>query len=75
MAKKIKFVINDIVNPITVDVEDGGQAKIFHADGIDTDESENGVFVRIQSWDENCIHANFNKLLGRKIKITIETVD
>ena len=56
-----------------VETEDGGQAKIV---GLEQNaEDENGMFVKIQSWDEEKKHEEFNKFVGRKVKITIETID
>lgn len=54
-------------------VEDGGQAIIATIGGNGPE--ERGVFVRIQSWDETREHAEMNKLLGKKIKVTIETIE
>jgi hypothetical protein len=57
--------------------EDGGQAKICEAFPINTGNSdeENGMFVVLKSWDEDTDHADLQMLLGKKIKITIETID
>lgn len=56
-----------------VDTEDGGQAKII--DIVNDSNDENGIFIRLHSWDENREHLDFNKLIGRKVKIKIETLD
>ncbi len=55
-----------------VSVEDGGQAMV--SDPFSTN-GDNGMFVRIQSWDEKKKHEDFKKFQGRKIRVTIETVD
>jgi len=39
------------------------------------DDLDNGMFVRVCSWDENKNHEDFKKFVGRRIKITIETID
>jgi len=65
-------IIDCYFNSDEIDTEDGGQAKIFTASKDDLD---NGVFVRICSWDENKNHEDFKKFVGRRIKITIETID
>lgn len=68
---KEKHIIDCYFNSDDIDVEDSGCAKIFTvADDLDT-----GMFVRICSWDENKRHEEFNRFVGRKIKITIETID
>lgn len=59
----------EISGPMSVDVEDGGKAK------IGTIYSEGDLFVRIQSWDEGCEHTEFAKLDGKKIRVTIEVVE
>lgn len=69
-------VIEGTIDKSNTDKEDGGQALITTMDFRDTPEDEdNGMFVRIQSWDENCKHEEFKKFEGRKIRITIETID
>lgn len=57
---------------IDLDKEDGGMALIYSL----TPEDIPDIFVRLQSWDEEKKHSIFNEcFLGRKIKVTIETVD
>ena len=57
--------------------EDGGQALICETFKIDTTNSddENGMFVILQSWDEDTAHTDLNSLIGKKIRITIEVLD
>lgn len=61
-----------------VNVEDGGCAIIgvarFDKNGKEDNEFS-GVYARIVSWDETKEHKDMAKLLGRKIKVTIETID
>lgn len=54
-----------------VDIEDGGRAKILSLD----DNSEVGLFVRVQSWDETKEHKDFNQLLGKRVRVTVEILD
>ncbi len=78
IAPKEKFTktIDGHIEKENTDVEDNGQALITTIDFRDTSEDEdNGMFVRIQSWDEKCQHTEFKKFEGRKIRITIETID
>ena len=65
-------VFETILKPEEVIKEDGGQAMVFTVS--DPFQEENGLFVRIQSWDENKEHTEFKKFEGRKIRITIETI-
>lgn len=65
---------------MNVEVEDGGQAIIATAsldkNGKEEDEFNNkGVYARIISWDNDKEHKEMAKFLGRKIKVTIETID
>jgi len=50
-------------------VEDGGQARIQTFGSPPDDES--GLFVRLQSWDEDKEHKDWQKLAGKKIRITV----
>lgn len=53
--------------------EDSGCALIedVGTDGVE----DNGVFVRIQSWDETKEHKDFNALKGKRVRVTIEVVE
>ena len=57
--------------------EDGGAAMIAETFPFETDSSddENGMFVKIQSWDEDTVHSDFIRILGKKVRITIEVLD
>ena len=68
-----KHIIVCTLKERDIDTEDGGQAKIF-ATSLNQEE-DNGMFVKVCSWDENNNHDEFNKFIGRKIKITIETIE
>ena len=50
--------------------EDSGQSKQYE---IDIPYS-NELFIRLMSWDEECIHKHFNKFKNKKVKITIEII-
>lgn len=54
-----------------IETEDSGCAKILTV-VFNEDDEENGMFVRIQSWDDDKKHIDFNKMIGKKIKVTIE---
>lgn len=41
----------------------------------DFDDYKQNFDIAITSYDESLEHEQFNKLLGRKIKVTIETAD
>lgn len=40
---------------------------------MDSDE-ENGMFAIIQSWDEDNVHADMQKFIGKKVRVTIEII-
>lgn len=58
-------------------VEDGKQALICESFKIETGHSdeENGMFLTLQSWDEDTIHTDLNLIKGKKVKITIEVIE
>jgi len=58
-------------------IEDGGQAIICDRLSFNTEHSDddNGMFVIIQSWDEEELHSDINLFKNKKVKITIETID
>lgn len=73
MEKTQKHIIVTQINSGEIDKEDGEMALIFTASNAP--DEDNGMYVRIISWDENKKHTEFNSFVGRKIKITIETID
>jgi hypothetical protein len=81
MAKKTKIIIIDTDYSLRgYRTEDSGYAQIMDiVPDIDNmecpDDNDNGLFVRLQSWDETKQHIDFNKFIGKKIKVTIETID
>lgn len=64
-----------------VAIEDGGSAIILtvYDSEFTTSEEENGMFVRIQSWDErkdpSVKHEEIRQFANKKIRITIETIE
>ncbi len=54
--------------------EDGGRALIVDDDGRYT-RGDDHMFVRLQSWDDDCQHPLLKSLIGKKVKITIEVVE
>ncbi len=77
MAKKLIFQTEGMVD---ISTEDGGCAMIAENLPIDTENSDedNGMFVKIQSWDERDedeAHLDMKKLDGKRVRITIEVLD
>lgn len=55
-----------------LDIEDGGMAIIYSL----YDETVPELFVKLQSWDDDAKHKYFNECFkGRRLKVTIETMD
>jgi ribulose bisphosphate carboxylase small subunit len=65
-----KWVYEDVVDGF--DSEDGGKALIHHVNS--GDDEENGLFVRLHSWDESRKHEVFSSLVGKKVRVTVEEV-
>lgn len=59
------------------DIEDGGQAIIIEAlEPVTTKElvncGGNGMFIRVQSWDDSRIHEDLRKFNGKRLRVTVE---
>ena len=54
------------------DVEDGGCAVICDFGG---DDVVANMFVRVQSWDDDKQHEQFKKMIGHKVRVTVEILD
>jgi hypothetical protein len=54
-----------------VEVQDGGQAQLVEF----ANTSETGLFVRLQSWDDQRQHAEISHLLNRRVRVTVEVLD
>ena len=70
---KEKLSAHDFINNDSVETQDEGRAKIYTVN-VDND-ANFGLFFQFHSWDEEGNHEEFNKFIGRKIRITIETID
>jgi hypothetical protein len=58
-------------------IEDGGKSITCQAFSIETlnSDEENGMSIRLQSWDEDTDHVDMRNLLNKKVKITIEVYE
>lgn len=59
--------------------EDSGQTRIAHFDLMDDHDElgidqEDGIFVRLYSWDETKVHADWEQLKNKRIRVTVEIV-
>lgn len=71
--EKLQHIIEDRLNFSDMDTDDGGSFRCFQiAKDYNTEE---GMYVKICSWDEDKNHFEFEKFINRKIRITIETID
>lgn len=64
------IIINGRVGPITY--EDSKQAAIAEVDE-DTDFSNSSFFIRLHSWSEVHDHQILERLIGKRVKIVIDT--
>lgn len=53
--------------------EDGKMACICSV--YSEPDSDNGMFVRVQSYDFKCEHMEITPFLNRKVRITVEVLD
>lgn len=53
--------------------EDGRQA--LYGDVVTDDVSDEGMFVRLQSWDEEKEHEALKLFAGKRVRVTVETLD
>ena len=64
----MRLVFEQEVTPGDVKVEDGGQAKI-----VEFNDEDCPAFVRVQSWAEDGKHHLFDGLVGKRVRVTVET--
>ena len=63
-----------IADESCLQMEDGGDALVLEVMDAIEEEGDECMFVRIQSWDETAKHQLLRSLVGKQIKITIETI-
>jgi len=56
---------------VAITEEDGGQAMIAAIE----DENVPEFFVRLQSWSEARRHIVIRSLAGKRVRVTVETID
>ena len=56
---------------VAITEEDGGQAMIAAIE----DENVPEFFVRLQSWSEERRHIVMRSLAGKRVRVTVETID
>jgi hypothetical protein len=54
-----------------VEVQDGGQAQLVEF----ANTSETGLFVRLQSWDDQREHTEMALLLNKRVRVTVEVLE
>lgn len=69
---KLLWSIEQSILAEEVETEDGGCAKIYNLDPAEQQES---MFVRLQSWDSQRLHTTFQRLVGRRVRVTVELLD
>ena len=71
--ERIKYTTDVVMYSKDIEREDGDQFRNFSVD-MNPGEEE-GVYIRICSWDESKSHILFDKLVNRKVRVTIETIE
>ena len=63
----MKIVLEGIVEPTS---EDGGQALIARIEDVYSE-----FFIQLQSWSEERRHVLMRVLTGKRVRVTVETID
>lgn len=71
--KKIKYIAIGKVKQSELEFEDGNNFVAYRIS--DNTEKDDGIYVKMCSWDETKNHLDFKKFVNKKIKVTIETLD
>lgn len=69
----VKFSVTEILHIENVDSQDGGSFKSIQL--APHDDLDDGLAVRVVSFDEAKKHPWFFDLMGQKVRITIEVVE
>lgn len=65
----IKHVWQALLEQHEIDVEDSGTAKNWEMP------SDFDLFVRVQSYADDRNHSEFDALIGKRVRITIEVIE
>lgn len=72
--KDVLSLATETLSSNCIETEDSGQAKI-----LTLNTSDLHLFIRLQSWDENKEHKEFEEFIkntyGKNLKITFEVID
>lgn len=71
--KKVKIVIEQDLPFSDMEEQDGDQFRSHFVSHLP--DEDNGLYIKICSWDETKQHTVFNQFTDRKVKVTIETID
>jgi hypothetical protein len=81
------FIFEQTVRDEDVEPDDGGASLMVQFDDVPSgryiprDERpaeafvSETLFVRVQSWDEEKAHHDFRRLVGKRVRVTIEILD
>ena len=59
-----------------VRVEDQGRAMVLYAPATESETiPAGGLHARLMSWDESGAHAGFRRLMGKRVRVTVELLD
>lgn len=67
----MKIVLESVLTEESIKREDGGMAIISEVAPVNDD----AFFVRLQSWSEDKQHTTMGRLIGKRVRVTVEVVD
>lgn len=74
-APRTKWIYEAQVDASDVKIEDGGRAKIIYDVFSYGGEGGASLWPRIHSWDDEKKHEEFQTLVGKRVRVTIEVLD
>ena len=72
LLKHPTHVIVDTLKVEDMGCEDGGKFLDFSVNN--TPDEDNGMYVRICSWDDTKKHEELQKFIGKKVRVTIRVI-
>lgn len=69
---KYEAIVQPVI-PNDLSIQDSGMAVIIDCGRVDDENA--GMFVRLHSWSESKEHDQIRKFIGKRIRITVETID
>lgn len=71
LEQEFVFGVDSVDGSFGVSTQDSGAAKIFTGNFLE----DGHMFFRIQSGDDTCVHPSWSKLVGKRVRVILETVE